>query len=128
MFGGFATSTTFRTTRGASESSSRAFSAPWSGTPYRMRRATRAGAARRFSTSRVELLRSPPPPCKFALSKKGVVRINPEKKEDRERVARELLRVPLRLAAAHGFVSLGLREVSRAADIAPTSFYRHFAD
>jgi len=56
------------------------------------------------------------------------VRINPEKKEDRERVARELLRVTLRLAAAHGFVSLGLREVSRAAEIAPTSFYRHFAD
>ena len=56
------------------------------------------------------------------------MRINPEKKEDRERVARELLRVTLRLAAVHGFVSLGLREVSRAADIAPTSFYRHFAD
>jgi AcrR family transcriptional regulator len=56
------------------------------------------------------------------------VRINPEKKEDRERVAQELLRVTLRLAAAHGFVSLGLREVSRTADIAPTSFYRHFAD
>jgi AcrR family transcriptional regulator len=56
------------------------------------------------------------------------VRINPEKKEDRERVAQELLRVTLRLAAAHGFVSLGLREVSRAAEIAPTSFYRHFAD
>lgn len=56
------------------------------------------------------------------------MRINPEKKEDRERVAQELLRVTLRLAAAHGFVSLGLREVSRAADIAPTSFYRHFAD
>ena len=56
------------------------------------------------------------------------MRINPEKKEDRERVAQELLRVTLRLAAAHGFVSLGLREVSRAAEIAPTSFYRHFAD
>ncbi|HVW28079.1 MAG TPA: TetR family transcriptional regulator [Polyangiaceae bacterium] len=56
------------------------------------------------------------------------MRLNPEKKEDRERVAQELLRVTLRLAAAHGFVSLGLREVSRAADIAPTSFYRHFAD
>jgi TetR/AcrR family transcriptional regulator, fatty acid biosynthesis regulator len=56
------------------------------------------------------------------------VRINPEKKEDRERVAHSLLRVTLRLAYAHGFVSLGLREVSRAADIAPTSFYRHFAD
>jgi len=56
------------------------------------------------------------------------VRINPEKKEDRERIAHALLRVTLRLAYAHGFVSLGLREVSRAADIAPTSFYRHFAD
>jgi AcrR family transcriptional regulator len=56
------------------------------------------------------------------------VRINPEKKEDRERVTHALLRVTLRLAYAHGFVSLGLREVSRAADIAPTSFYRHFAD
>jgi len=56
------------------------------------------------------------------------VRINPEKKEDRERVAHTLLRVTLRLAYEHGFVSLGLREVSRAADIAPTSFYRHFAD
>jgi AcrR family transcriptional regulator len=56
------------------------------------------------------------------------VRINPEKKEDRERVAHSLLRVTLKLAGVHGFVSLGLREVSRAADIAPTSFYRHFAD
>ncbi|HVU02930.1 MAG TPA: TetR family transcriptional regulator [Polyangiaceae bacterium] len=56
------------------------------------------------------------------------MRINPEKKEDRERIARTLLRVTLRLASEHGFVSLGLREVSRAADIAPTSFYRHFAD
>jgi len=56
------------------------------------------------------------------------VRINPEKKEDRERVAQELLRVTLRLASEHGFVSLGLREVARAANIAPTSFYRHFAD
>jgi AcrR family transcriptional regulator len=56
------------------------------------------------------------------------VRINPERKEDRERVRHTLLRVTLTLANAHGFLSLGLREVSRAADIAPTSFYRHFAD
>jgi AcrR family transcriptional regulator len=56
------------------------------------------------------------------------MRISPEKKEDRERVAHALLRVTLQLASAHGFVSLGLREVSRAADIAPTSFYRHFTD
>lgn len=56
------------------------------------------------------------------------MRVNQEKKEDRERVTLALLRATLRLAATHGFVSLGLREVSRAADIAPTSFYRHFAD
>lgn len=56
------------------------------------------------------------------------MRVNPEKKEEKERVTHALLRATLRLAAAHGFVSLGLREVSRAADIAPTSFYRHFAD
>ncbi|HEX4335290.1 MAG TPA: TetR family transcriptional regulator [Polyangiaceae bacterium] len=56
------------------------------------------------------------------------MRINPEKKEERERVAHSLLRATLTLAAAHGFGSLGLREVSRTAGIAPTSFYRHFAD
>jgi len=56
------------------------------------------------------------------------VRVNPEKKEEKERATHALLRVTLSLAAEHGFVSLGLREVSRAADIAPTSFYRHFAD
>lgn len=56
------------------------------------------------------------------------MRINPEKKEEKERTRLALLRVTLRLAAAHGFVGLGLREVSRASGIAPTSFYRHFAD
>jgi AcrR family transcriptional regulator len=56
------------------------------------------------------------------------LRVNPEKKEEKERVTHALLRSTLRLAAAHGFASLGLREVARAADIAPTSFYRHFAD
>jgi AcrR family transcriptional regulator len=56
------------------------------------------------------------------------LRINVEKKEERERVALSLLRNTLALAAAHGFASLGLREVARAAGIAPTSFYRHFAD
>jgi AcrR family transcriptional regulator len=56
------------------------------------------------------------------------LRVNPEKKEEKERVTSALLRATLHLAAAHGFSSLGLREVSRAADIAPTSFYRHFSD
>jgi AcrR family transcriptional regulator len=56
------------------------------------------------------------------------LRVKPEKKEEKERVAFALLRATLGLAAAHGFSSLGLREVARAAEIAPTSFYRHFAD
>ena len=38
------------------------------------------------------------------------------------------MRATLRLAGTHGFSGLGLREVAREADIAPTSFYRHFTD
>ena len=57
-----------------------------------------------------------------------VLRATLEKKEEKERVRAELLRSMLRLAAVHGFASLGLREVAREAGIAPTSFYRHFAD
>lgn len=56
------------------------------------------------------------------------MRVSLEKKEDKERVRAALLRAALHLAAAHGFASIGLREVSREAGIAPTSFYRHFAD
>jgi AcrR family transcriptional regulator len=57
-----------------------------------------------------------------------VLRTTPEKREERERVRTALLRAALALAATGGFGSLGLREVSRAAGIAPTSFYRHFSD
>jgi TetR/AcrR family transcriptional regulator, fatty acid biosynthesis regulator len=57
-----------------------------------------------------------------------VLRATLEKKEEKERVRLALLRATLHLAAEHGFASLGLREVSREAGIAPTSFYRHFAD
>jgi AcrR family transcriptional regulator len=57
-----------------------------------------------------------------------VLRPSLEKKEEKERVRSALLEAALQLAAAHGFGSLGLREVSREAGIAPTSFYRHFAD
>lgn len=39
-----------------------------------------------------------------------------------------LMRATLDLAEVHGFSGLGLREISREAGIAPTSFYRHFAD
>lgn len=56
------------------------------------------------------------------------MRASPEKKEEKERVRLALLRATLHVAAAHGFASLGLREVAREAGIAPTSFYRHFAD
>lgn len=51
-----------------------------------------------------------------------------EKREEKERTRLALLRAALQLSAVHGFASLGLREVSREAGIAPTSFYRHFAD
>jgi TetR/AcrR family transcriptional regulator, fatty acid biosynthesis regulator len=57
-----------------------------------------------------------------------VLRLKPDRKEEKDRVRDELLRAALRLGAAHGFASLGLREVAREADIAPTSFYRHFED
>jgi TetR/AcrR family transcriptional regulator, fatty acid biosynthesis regulator len=57
-----------------------------------------------------------------------VLRATLEKKQDKERVRGALLRAALRLGAVHGFASVGLREVAREAGIAPTSFYRHFAD
>lgn len=57
-----------------------------------------------------------------------VLRLKPEKKEEKDRIRDELQRAALRLGAAHGFASVGLREVAREADIAPTSFYRHFED
>ena len=57
-----------------------------------------------------------------------VFRASLEKKEEKERVRAELMRAALRLGAAHGFAGLGLREVAREGGIAPTSFYRHFAD
>lgn len=56
------------------------------------------------------------------------VRATPEKKEEKARTRAVLLRAALQLGAAHGFSSVGLREVAREAGIAPTSFYRHFAD
>ena len=56
------------------------------------------------------------------------MRSKPEKKEEKEKVRLALMSATLRLAAAHGFASVGLREASREAGIAPTSFYRHFAD
>jgi len=57
-----------------------------------------------------------------------VVRRRSERREEKEKVRRALLRATLRLAASYGFASLSLREVAREAEIAPTSFYRHFED
>jgi len=57
-----------------------------------------------------------------------VLRPKPEKVEERERIRLSLLRATVTLAAKHGFAGLGLREVAREANIAPTSFYRHFTD
>src|SRR5262245_25526104 len=57
-----------------------------------------------------------------------VQRLKPDKREEKDRIRDELQRAALRLGAVHGFASLGLREVAREAEIAPTSFYRHFED
>ncbi len=57
-----------------------------------------------------------------------VLRPKPEKKEEKEKLRLALLHAALHLAAEFGFASLSLREVSREARIAPTSFYRHFED
>lgn len=56
------------------------------------------------------------------------MRNQPQKDEEKARTRGQLLEATLELAAQHGFASLGLREVAREAGIAPTSFYRHFAD
>ena len=56
------------------------------------------------------------------------MRVTSQKREEKERVRHALFRAALHLGAQHGFSSLGLREVARAASIAPTSFYRHFVD
>jgi AcrR family transcriptional regulator len=56
------------------------------------------------------------------------VRQQPHKEEEKARTRAALLEATLELAGSHGFASLGLREVAREAGIAPTSFYRHFAD
>ena len=58
----------------------------------------------------------------------STVRSSPDRHQEKARVRKALLRACLSLSAVHGFASLGLREVSREAGIAPTSFYRHFAD
>ncbi|CAM5199203.1 HTH-type transcriptional repressor FabR [Alishewanella longhuensis] len=49
--------------------------------------------------------------------------------EQKERTRQAIINAAFsQLSAEKGFASLSLREVTREAGIAPTSFYRHFAD
>ena len=48
--------------------------------------------------------------------------------EQKEQTRRRLIDAALQLAADHGFSSLSLRDVAKAADITPAGFYRHFRD
>ncbi len=48
--------------------------------------------------------------------------------ERKEKTRRTIIQSALKLSRAQGFACLSLREVTREAGIAPTSFYRHFKD
>ena len=48
--------------------------------------------------------------------------------ERKEKTRRSIIQSALKLSRAQGFACLSLREVTREAGIAPTSFYRHFQD
>lgn len=48
--------------------------------------------------------------------------------EQKTQTRRAIMDAALRLSAERGFSSLSLRQIAKEADIAPTSFYRHFDD
>ncbi len=48
--------------------------------------------------------------------------------EQKTQTRRAIMDAALRLSAERGFASLSLRQIAKEAHIAPTSFYRHFAD
>lgn len=48
--------------------------------------------------------------------------------EQKARTRKKLVEAALTLSAYKGFSALSLREVAQAAELAPTAFYRHFAD
>lgn len=50
----------------------------------------------------------------------------PTRSERKEQTRQTLLDAGVALAAEHGFGAVSLREVTRAAGIVPTAFYRHF--
>lgn len=48
--------------------------------------------------------------------------------EQKTHTRRAIMDAALRLSAERGFSSLSLRQIAKEAEIAPTSFYRHFED
>jgi AcrR family transcriptional regulator len=52
----------------------------------------------------------------------------PTRAEQKQATRRAVIDAALKLSAERGFSSLSLRGVAKEAGIAPTSFYRHFAD
>ncbi|MFJ4923672.1 TetR family transcriptional regulator [Streptomyces sp. NPDC088725] len=50
------------------------------------------------------------------------------RQERKQKTRQALMDAALRLLEDQGLSSLGLREVTRAVDMAPTAFYRHFRD
>jgi AcrR family transcriptional regulator len=54
--------------------------------------------------------------------------IGPTRQERKQRTRRALLDAALELLAEQSFSSLSLRQVTRAAGVVPTAFYRHFDD
>ena len=48
--------------------------------------------------------------------------------EQKEKTRQAIINAALRLSEEKGFPALSLREVTREADIAPATFYRHFKD
>ncbi|MCR9166190.1 MAG: HTH-type transcriptional repressor FabR [Nannocystaceae bacterium] len=48
--------------------------------------------------------------------------------EQKTQTRRAIMDAALRLSAERGFSSLSLRQIAKEAEIAPTSFYRHFDD
>jgi len=52
----------------------------------------------------------------------------PTRSEQKQSTRRAIIDAALSLSAERGFSSLSLRSVTKQAGIAPTSFYRHFAD
>jgi AcrR family transcriptional regulator len=51
-----------------------------------------------------------------------------DRSEQKLKTRRNLIEAAIKLSADHGFTSLSLREVSKAAGITPAAFYRHFHD